>query len=65
MVTDFGENVLINGEGEEKYPNFDLYKIIAGDCHQARPCDQIEKKPFSQFISREVPVGQTVFSLFV
>jgi hypothetical protein len=67
MVTDFGENVLINGEGEEKYPNFDLYKIIAGDCHQARPCDQLEKKPFSQFklsAKNGVPQEQKVYSLF-
>lgn len=66
MVTDFGENVLINGEGEEKYPNFDLYKVIAEDCHQARPCDQVDKKPFSQFIVKGSAVSseQKVYSLF-
>jgi hypothetical protein len=66
MVTDFGENVLINGEGEEKYPNFDLYKVIAEECHQARPCDQVEKKPFSQFIVKGsvASAEQKVYSLF-
>ncbi len=67
MVTDFGENVLINGEGEEKYPNFDLYKVIAEECHQARPCDQVDKKPFSQFILKQtagLSADQKVYSLF-
>jgi hypothetical protein len=66
MVTDFGENVLINGEGEEKYPNFDLYKVIAEDCHQARPCDQVDKKPFSQFMVKPsaVSADEKVYSLF-
>ena len=64
MVTDFGENVLINSEGEEKYPNFDLYKVIAEDCHQARPCDQLIKKPFSQFKINSTPKDQKVYSLF-
>jgi hypothetical protein len=66
MITDMGENVLINADGEEKYPNFDLYKVIAGDCHEARPCDQVDKKPFSNFKvnQSEVPEGQKIYSLF-
>jgi hypothetical protein len=31
MITELGENVLITPDGEEKYPNFDLYKVIAED----------------------------------
>lgn len=66
MVTDLGENVLINADGEEKYPSFDLYKVIAADCHEARPCDQLDKKPFSNFKVKqsEGSEGQKVYSLF-
>lgn len=66
MVTDFGENILINAEGEEKYPDFDLYNVIAELCHQAIPSEQVNKKPFSHFkVSKtEVPEGQKVYSLF-
>lgn len=66
MVTDMGENVLINADGEEKYPSFDLYKVIAGDCHQARPRDQVDKAPFATFkiSAKELPQGQKVYSLF-
>jgi hypothetical protein len=66
MVTEYGTNVLINSEGEEKYPDFELYKVIAEECHQARPCDQVDKKPFASFKvpKAEVPEGQKVYSLF-
>jgi hypothetical protein len=66
MVTDFGENILINAAGEEKYPDFDLYNIIAEQCHQAIPAEQVDKKPFSHFKIQKiaVPEGQKVYSLF-
>jgi hypothetical protein len=66
MVTDFGENVLINAAGEEKYPDFDLYNVIAEQCHQAVPAEQVDKKPFSHFKigKTDVPQGQKVYSLF-
>lgn len=66
MVTDFGENILINSSGEEKYPDFDLYTIIAQGCHDAIPAKQLEKKPFSHFriLKNEIPTGQVVYSLF-
>ncbi len=66
MVTDFGENILINAEGEEKYPDFDLYNVIAEQCHQAVPSEQVDKKPFSHFkiCKGDVPKGQKVYGLF-
>jgi hypothetical protein len=66
MVTDFGENILINAEGEEKYPDFDLYNVIAELCHQAVPSEQVNKKPFSHFkvAKADIPEGQKVYSLF-
>ena len=66
MVTDFGENILINAAGEEKYPDFDLYNVIAEQCHQAVPSEQLNKKPFAGFkiMKGDVPQGQKVYSLF-
>ena len=64
MVTDARENVLIDADGNEKYPSFDLYKVIAEECHMARPRDQIEKKPFSGFKVKRVPKDEKVYSLF-
>lgn len=66
MVTDFGENILINASGEEKYPDFDLYNVIAEQCHEAVPSKQVDKKPFSHFKvpKTSVPEGQKVYSLF-
>ena len=64
MVTDRRENVLIDGDGNEKYPSFDLYKVIAEECHMARPRDQLEKKPFSGFKVKGYPKTAKVYSLF-
>ena len=64
MVTDGRENVLIDADGNEKYPSFDLYKVIAEECHMARPRDQVEKKPFSGFKVNRVPKDEKVYSLF-
>ena len=64
MVTDSRENVLIDADGNEKYPSFDLYKVIAEECHMARPRDQVEKKPFSEFKIKRAPKDETVYSLF-
>lgn len=64
MVTDEGENVLVDADGDDKYPCFDLYEVIAKKCHNARPCDQVGRKPFEPFRLSHLPSGVTVYSLF-
>lgn len=65
MVTDDGENVLVDADGDDKYPCFDLYEVIAKKCHHARPCDQVERAPFTQFRIQSLPSGvTTAYSLF-
>lgn len=66
MVTEFGENILLDSNGDEKYPDFDLYTVIASQIRDAVPAEQVDKKPFSHFkVDRsEVPSGQKVYSLF-
>ena len=41
-----GYNVLKNTNGTERFPGFDLYKIIGHNCSNAIPCEQITKPIF-------------------
>ena len=41
-----GYNVLKNANGTERFPGFDLYKIIGHNCRNAVPCEQITKPIF-------------------
>jgi hypothetical protein len=66
MLTESGENILIDQAGEEKYPDFELYSVIAEQCKSARPRDQVNKKPFSVFHIKtdKIPKEAKVYSLF-
>jgi hypothetical protein len=46
---DRGKNVLYKKNGEERYPNFKLYKMIARTVHDHTPEAQLEFPFFSQF----------------
>jgi hypothetical protein len=46
---DVGKNVLYKKNGEERYPNFKLYKMIARLVHQHTPQNQLEFPMFSQY----------------
>jgi hypothetical protein len=66
MVDDDGENILIEADGEEKFPDFGLYKHIAAKVHTAVPAQQFSKPAFDRFhvAEKEVPVGQKIWHLF-
>jgi hypothetical protein len=49
LLADDGHNVLMDPDGSERYPDFDLYKVIAAQVHNAVPSDQIKKSVFSCF----------------
>ena len=51
-LDDNGMNVLYKKNGEERYPNFKLYKMIARLVHKTRPHDQLKNPFFSQFICK-------------
>lgn len=53
MVDDDDRNILMDPDGGERFPDFDLYKHIAAKIHNAEPAMQIHKLPFSQFKSLE------------
>lgn len=46
---DNGKNILYKRNGEERYPNFKLYKMIARSVHNHTPQEQLEFEYFSQF----------------
>ena len=53
MVDDDDKNILMDPDGSERFPDFDLYSHIASKIHNAVPSDQIHKMPFSQFKTLE------------
>lgn len=46
---DNGKNVLYKRDGEERYPNFKLYKMIARNVHGHCPQVQLERRLFGGF----------------
>ena len=47
---DQGKNVLYKRNGEERYPNFKLYKMIAKTVHKHTPQEQLKYPYFKQFL---------------
>ena len=48
---DKGRNILYKNNGEERYPEFKLYKMIVRTVHKHLPETQLSNKLFSSFIS--------------
>jgi hypothetical protein len=46
---DLGKNILYKKNGEERYPNFKLYKMIARTVHEHIPEKQLESPEFKKF----------------
>jgi hypothetical protein len=49
-IDDNGKNVLYKRNGEERYPNFKLYKMIARTVHNGIPKEQLVLPLFSQYL---------------
>lgn len=64
MLDDEDCNVLMEPDGSERFPDFDLYKHIAAKCHQAKPEDQFDKPAFARFKVKKIPVSAKPYSLF-
>ena len=50
---DNGKNILYKKNGQERYPSFKLYKMIARSVHKHTPDAQLEYDFFKQFLSEE------------
>jgi hypothetical protein len=46
---DNGKNVLYKSNGEERYPDFKLYKMIARNVHKLVPKDELEQPVFKKY----------------
>ncbi len=65
MIDDEGRNVLVEASGDERFPDFDLYKHIAASVHGAIPAHQFSKPAFDQFQVNPSEVGEVKkWSLF-
>lgn len=66
MLDDDGLNVLINSDGSERFPDFDLYKHIAAYVHGAVPSQQLKHPAFDRFQVNPSEVGDVKkWQLFV
>jgi hypothetical protein len=65
LQDDDGKNVLRLPNGEERYPDFDLYKAIAGEVHRAVPARQIERPLFAKYRCADSPSIETVYDLYI
>jgi hypothetical protein len=50
---DDGKNILYKRNGEERYPNFKLYKMIAKTSHKHTPEEQLNFPFFNQFLMKK------------
>jgi hypothetical protein len=62
LLCDDGHNVLMDPDGSERYPDFDLYKVITTQVHNAVPADQFTKPLFECFRTKETV--EKAYSLF-
>lgn len=60
MIDDYGRNVLIEPSGEERFPDFDLYRHIAAHVHRAVPAQQFSQPAFDRFQVNASEVGDDV-----
>lgn len=62
-LDDEGVNILYKKNGEERYPNFKLYKMIARLVHNKVPSDQLKKPFFAQFTISKKPKDVKVMNI--
>ncbi len=55
---DNGKNLLYKSNGEERYPDFKLYKMITRKCKKHTPDSQLNKQIFKKYICSKKKVGK-------
>ncbi len=66
LIDDSGHNILRLPSGKERYPDFDLYRAIAGEVHKAIPRQQIERSLYQSYkYTDKVPDGTHVYELYI
>ena len=62
-TNDQGKNVLYKRNGEERYPNFKLYKMIARTVHKHVPEEQLKYPFFQQFLVKKLSQNAVIMDL--
>ena len=62
-TSDEDKNVLYKRNGEERYPNFKLYKMIARTCHKHTPQEQLNFPFFKQFLMKKIVKNITIMDI--
>jgi hypothetical protein len=60
---DNGKNVLYKSNGEERYPEFKLYKMIARNVNRHTPQNQLERACFLSFISSSNEITKSTINI--
>ena len=62
---DKGRNVLYKNNGEERYPDFKLYKMIARKVHTHIPSQELKNKYFDRFVvgKKEINKSAKIFNI--
>ena len=58
VADDSGKNILYKANGDERYPDFKLYKMISRKCSKHTPQKQLLRKEFQTFISSKRNIGK-------
>ena len=53
-LDDNSKNILYKKNGDERYPEFKLYKMIARTVHQHTPQNQLEEPFFSKYVINDI-----------
>jgi hypothetical protein len=64
-TNDQDKNILYKRNGEERYPNFKLYKMIAKTCHKHTPQEQLKFPFFKQFLTKKAGKEAKIMDLDV
>ena len=56
-LDDNNKNILYKKDGEERYPDFKLYKMIARTVHNHTPEEQLNFPFFSQFLTQKTNIN--------
>ena len=62
---DNNKNILYKKNGEERYPEFKLYKMIARNVHNHTPQNQLKRDMFSKFITSKKKLNKNNKVLFI
>ena len=61
---DKGRNVLFKKNGDERYPNFKLYKMIARTVHRHTPEEQLKRPMFNKYVvNKKSTTGKAVCNI--